>query len=457
MKEYCVSIDGKQRELNKVRVSAYPFNRTWPGKQRDLSQSEIAYTVYEYGKGEKSVEVTCNEPIKSITIRPLSKAVECIVSENKASFTIKEYGKYSVEINDIHNTINMFYRPEKVFEYAKSATYCFESGEHNIGLMRLKSGDSVYIGKDAVLNASILAVDCENVKIFGYGILNGKLENRTEKHGDIGWDDENVFEAEMIHTCGGIRMYRSKNITIDGITVTDPASYAVSFFACENITVRDVCVVGLWKYNTDGIDFFNSKDITVEDCFIRSFDDSMCFKGITAFSDRNTENIHISSCVFWCDWGKNLDIGLATAARNIKDITVNNCDIISSNWTCIAISNGQWADIQNIVFKDIRIEYRDKYYKPVIQGTDDQVYTEECGTDYLPTFIAITDMRRNWQENVSYPDPRAKIHNILFKDISVFSNTSEIPPILIKKTTEESTMENINFENVRFNGELFNI
>ncbi len=457
MKKYTVKIDGKTVKQNTIRVSAYPFNRTWPGKQRDISQTEEAFTVYEYGDGERSVEIVCSEPVERVTVRPLSKAVQSKIDGNKITLTLKEHGKYVLEVNDVHNSLHLFYRQEKEFEGVKNATYIFESGEHDVGMLKLQSGDSVYIGKDAVLNASILAVDCENVKIFGYGILCGKLEVRTEKHGDIGWDNENLFDPEEIHTCGGIRMFRCKNITLDGITVTDPASYAVSLFASENIDISDVCVVGLWKYNTDGIDFINCRNVTVKDCFIRSFDDSMCFKGFTAFSHKNMENVSVKNCIFWCDWGKNVDIGLASAAKEITNITVEDCDIIHSDRVCISISDGQWADVHDVAYRNIRIEYRDKYYKPIFQESDEQRYVVEYDTDYAPMLSIITDARRNWQGNISYPDKRTKIHDIVFENIEIFSPISKVPEVLIEKTTDESTIENIRFENIKFNGKTIEL
>lgn len=49
-------------------------------------------------------------------------------------------------------------------------------------------------------------------------MLNAGWEERSEKHGDIGWDDETHFEPEAVHTYGGIRFFSSENILVDGIT-----------------------------------------------------------------------------------------------------------------------------------------------------------------------------------------------------------------------------------------------
>ena len=39
---YEITVNGKRGHAVKTRVSAMPFNRLWPGKQRSLEQTEFA-------------------------------------------------------------------------------------------------------------------------------------------------------------------------------------------------------------------------------------------------------------------------------------------------------------------------------------------------------------------------------------------------------------------------------
>ena len=39
--DYEVYVNGVKAELNTARVSAYPFNRRWPGHQRQIEQTEL--------------------------------------------------------------------------------------------------------------------------------------------------------------------------------------------------------------------------------------------------------------------------------------------------------------------------------------------------------------------------------------------------------------------------------
>ena len=39
--DYEMYVNGEQAALNTARVSAYPFNRRWPGHQRQIEQTEL--------------------------------------------------------------------------------------------------------------------------------------------------------------------------------------------------------------------------------------------------------------------------------------------------------------------------------------------------------------------------------------------------------------------------------
>lgn len=452
---YQVKVNGKAYKVEEIRVSAMPFNRTWPGKQRDISQSEIAYMVRVFENEPVHVEIKSSMEFEKVIVRPLSREIMPHADGKKIYFSIEQYGQYTVEIDGEHHALHLFYDPLRDFaEYGK-ATYSFGPGEHYPGLIRVKSGDRIYIDKDAVVYGSIFGVEVSDVKIFGHGVLNAGWEVRCEKHGDIGWDDETHFEPEAVHTYGGIRFYRSESILVDGITVCDPASYAVSFFDSSNINIKKVKVVGLWKYNNDGIDFINCENVRVKGCFVRSFDDSLCLKGFTAFSNRNTENVIVEECVFWCGWGKTCEIGLASACREIKNVVFRNCDLIHNCHNCISISNGQWAHVHDVCYENINVEYSADNQVSVYQQSDEQIY-EPGDKVQMPNLIYISDSRRNWQGHKSEDDPRCRITDVKFKNIRVTMDpgTGKKPVIRIDRCMTCSDIRNITVKDLYVNGEL---
>lgn len=175
-------------------------------------------------------------------------------------------------------------------------------------------------------------------------------------------------------------------------------------------------VSGAHRRRYHGIDLFNCSNAIIKNSFVRSFDDSICIKGISAFSDRNCERITVYNCVLWCGWGKTLEISLATAAKKIREITFSNCALIHNQITCISIANGQFADISDVLYKNITVEY-EYCDMPVYQNSDDQIY--EGNSNYLPSLLVITDNRRNWQGNCSAEDESRSVENIAFENIRV--------------------------------------
>lgn len=451
---YTVKVNGNKVKLEEIRVSALPFNRVWPGKQRDISQSEIAYMLRIHDDEPVFIEVTPVGTFKRVDIRPYSKNIEYTCANGGISFEVKKHGQYTVEFDGEHFAIHLFFDPVRDFgEYGKP-TISFGPGIHNAGLIKVKSNDRIYIDKNAVVYGSIVGIDVDNVKIYGYGILNAGWEIRREKHGDIGWDDESCFEPGLLHTYGGIRMIGCENITVDGIVVCDPASYAISFYKSCGIDIFNVKVAGLWKYNNDGIDFFNCSEVCVKDCFVRSFDDALCLKGLTAFSEKSVENVLIENCVFWCGWGLTLEMGLASACPEMKNIIYKDCDLIHNSFACLSINNGQWAYIHDVVYENINIEYS-KFCKPfVIQKDDSHIYDGQDAVQ-IPIFARITDGRRNWQGNKAKDeDPRCKISDILYKNISIYADAEIMLKdiVRIQKCMKCSNFSNITFENITVNG-----
>ena len=451
---YKVKVNGQCCKVEEIRVSAIPFNRTWPGKQRDIGQSEIAYMVRIFDDGPVDIEIESSVDFKEVVVRPLSKKIKFMIKDSSIGFSIRKHGQYTVEVNGEPHALHLFYDPIRNFTEYGSATYHFGPGEHYPGLITVKSDDSIYIDKDAVVYGSVFGIGVKNVKIYGHGILNAGWEERREKHGDIGWDDETTFTPEAVHTYGGVRLYSCENIVMDGITICDPASYAVSMFDSSNIEIKYAKVVGLWKYNNDGIDFFNCENVHVKKCFVRSFDDSLCLKGITAFSERNMQDVVIEDCVFWCSWGKTCEIGVASACKEIKNIIFRNCDLIHNCHYCIDISDGQWAYVHDITYENINIEYSACKNKPVLQRSDEQRY-EVSEQLHIPVLIKISDGRRDWQGHKSEDDPRCRIADIHFKNINVFMDEKidKKPEILIQRCMSCSDITNILTESIFINGE----
>lgn len=76
-----------------------------------------------------------------------------------------------------------------------------------------------------------------------------------------------------------------KNIKIEGITIRDSLVYNIRPLACDTVDIKNVKLIGNWRYNSDGIDMHNYTDVSIDNCFLRTFDDSICVKGFDCYHD----------------------------------------------------------------------------------------------------------------------------------------------------------------------------
>ena len=57
----------------------------------------------------------------------------------------------------------------------------------------------------------------------------------------------------------------------------DSSTWTMPIRQSDRVTVKNVKLLG-YRANSDGIDICNSRDVTVEDCFIRTLDDLIVVK-----------------------------------------------------------------------------------------------------------------------------------------------------------------------------------
>ena len=132
-KDISVTVDGKPVGCYAARVSAIPFNRVWPGKQRPLEQTETAPFLPFTLRGPADFCVATGETPVEAVIRPLSKNVVPVIDGGAVRFTLREPGQYTVEINGRRHALHLFAEADRpaAFDPAK-ATYRFPAGVHKL-------------------------------------------------------------------------------------------------------------------------------------------------------------------------------------------------------------------------------------------------------------------------------------------------------------------------------------
>lgn len=109
--EYCVKVNGKQAQLNFARVSAYPFNRRWPGHQRDIDQSEITSFLSLETDERLDFEITVKAPFEKVEIRPKRLNITPRIEGNKIYFSLEKPAYFTVEPFGRNRALHVFADP----------------------------------------------------------------------------------------------------------------------------------------------------------------------------------------------------------------------------------------------------------------------------------------------------------------------------------------------------------
>ncbi len=458
-KDYKVLLNGKEVNVYTCRISAYPFNTWWPGHQRPVNQTEIVSYVNIVSDEEIDLEVVplTKSVNGKVMIKPYSKEVNYEKTENSIKFSLKENGAYVLEIDDYHGLLYIFNSKPVLCENPDDVTYYFGKGVHFPGKITLKSNESVYVDKDALVYGCIFAEDAENIRIFGNGIFDDSGEERFSEH---------CYEP---YTIGNVKFYDCNNISIEGVGFTNSAVWCINIFHCSNMVMDGMKVFGQWRYNTDGVDIVNSNNITIRNSFIHSFDDTITIKGIDRYYQYSNYDMLFEHNVLWCDWGKTCEIGLETAAPEYKNIVFRDCDILRAGNTACDIQNGDNADVHDIVFEDIRMELESFYTKPVLQSNQEMVYNAKDSLE-VASVLRVRNKRfremyqflkpGDFESEIKIGDPRfAAVHNITYKDIKVYCDEklfeeygTKILTFVVENEIPTSDYSNFVVENLSING-----
>ena len=463
--DYLIYVNGTKVESNTARVSAVPFNRRWPGHQRGLEQTEKIQFLSLATDETLSIEIIPQTPFESVKIRPRSLGIIPTIENGTIKFTLDKPAYFTVEPYGRNRALHIFADPMPEYNVNTSSpdVLYFGTGEHDVGLIELQSNQTLFIDEGAVVYACVRVIDAENIKILGRGILdNSKNKEKILFEASAENNSEAVNNAIREHT---VQIEYCKNIEIDGITIRDSLVYNIRPLGCENLTVKNVKIIGCWRYNSDGIDMHNCVNVHISDCFIRTFDDSICVKGFDCYYDGDVEaavreamyrngkaydvfkNVLVENCVIWNDWGKCLEIGAETRAEEICNVTFCACDLIHLTGPALDCMNVDYADVHDIAFSDINIEADEIIPISLIQKNNAQVY-QNTDINYMPLTISIGVVYHH--EYSAGGVRRGRNRNIIFKNINLYSN--KLPKMQFFGYDNAHKTENILITNFYLNG-----
>lgn len=403
----------------------------------DVRNASMAYFDFS---GRVEVEITFPRfyTVYRVDIRPLSLHIKPEIEPKKVTFTLDRPVNLSVEINkDRFHNLHLFAGdldkalaevPDKNDENVllvkgsltrpgflsdetsrqleqmpegmspdghPRRTLYVEAGIYYIGeaIWRLPSHTSIYLEGGAVLIGGLAFEHGEGLRIYGRGIL---------------------YLADFARFSGinGIRLNHSKDIVIENLMFINPPHYTVSLGDCAQVTVRGVKSFSCEGWS-DGIDMMSCRDVTLEQCFLRTSDDCVAVYGSRWDNFGDSRNILARDMALWADVAHPLMIGThgdhAHDGDIIEHITFENIDILEHHefqagyLGAMAINAGDKNLVRDVVYRNIRIE-------PFEHGK-------------------VLDFQVRWNKDYN-PAPGRGIEHILLEDIDIISGDGEEPSVI---------------------------
>ncbi len=317
------------------------------GKEVFVYDNPVAAYAYFDMAGDVTVEIKPAIDIKWVDVRPVSLGITPSWKNGSITFTLKEPCKISVELNrNIGRPLFIFANPpeQAIPDRHEKNVIFYESGKvHDVGIVELKSNQTVYIEGGAIVKGVFIARNAENVTIRGRGILDG-----SEARG---------LKADYLKWTRLINIVESKNVIVRDIILHNSNTWQVVPVMSENINITNLKLIS-GNPSDDGIDIVRSSHVTVDNCFIRVKDDCVAIKAFMPDNkNRGVHDISVKNCVLWnAEWGNGIETGFELLS-NVSDVTFRNIDIIHvESGAVLSIHNSGKAIVQNVLYEDIRIE-----------------------------------------------------------------------------------------------------
>lgn len=180
----------------------------------------------------------------------------------------------------------------------------------------------------------------KNVRIYGEGVINGR--GRT-------------FHAAHPHFNSRpflLRLRECENVTVEGISLMDSACWNFHIMNCDHVTVRGITIRSRVNGNNDGIDIDASRHCLIEDCFIDTGDDAICFKTTV---DRPCAHNKVRRCTLTSNWAA---IKLGTeSVGDFEDIEISDIFVYDTNGCAIKIEPVDGANVRDIRIENINFDH----------------------------------------------------------------------------------------------------
>jgi hypothetical protein len=307
-------------------------------------------------RGPVLVEATCREEVRSARVRPASAGITPVVRGRTVSLAVAKPRPLTVEVNGEDGPVlHLFANPieEDVPDPRDPSVLWFGPGVHDVRRLVVGDGKTVYVAGGAVLRCGV--GPAEESTISTYSGLPNYAPSIELRGCGVTLRGRGIVDGSRCPTHARCLLAaEGSDIAIEGVILRDASHWTLPIRRSDRVTVRAVKFLG-HRANSDGIDIVNSRDVTIEDCFLRTLDDLIVVK-----SDRGdgpVERLRVRKCVLWNEVAHALSIG-AEISEDVSDVVFADSDVIRDRgreWT-LRVYHGGAAEVRDVRFENLRIE-----------------------------------------------------------------------------------------------------
>lgn len=444
MPDYTVKVNGQ--EAGTYLAHAFPgaggiMEKTVSGRPA----TEVGVSYFDFF-GSAEVEITVNHTelgdASNTVIRPLSLGIRPTIEGSTIKFTLYQPCNISIEPWGTQRPLQLFANPlekNKPDFSAENVRY-YGPGVHYIDPVQIQDNETIYVDGGAVVYTKPQEEYTDGGVYYGYNIKSIE-PTFSARRDNTGSDDKikNVtirgrgvisgshsFDALQRHQL--LRIYGCKNARVDGVVLLEGSAWNVFVAQSDGVYINNIKIVGYYA-NNDGIDFCDSNNGIVENCYANNADDSFLIK-----SWYSVDNVHFRNCSVWNTVSTSFG-AVCEVIQPITNVSYTDCTVLHStnpSWTeisggVIGIWNNGAADIDGMRFENIVIE-------------DAMAGKEPVKINVYPTMA-------------EGPKEFAEVKNILFKNITILDSRDTSFALI---TPYKDGIHDVVFENFIVNGEKVN-
>jgi hypothetical protein len=217
------------------------------GQEQFVYDSEIAAFATFSLSGKVHVSVTSQKAFTRVDIRPKSRNVVLTVEDGTIHFDLDRPCQLSIELDgDIERPLFLFANaPQKRAPKPddKRVRYFGPGKVYEAGEIVLKSNETLYIASGAVVRGRVRAEGARNVRVTGYGILDGTRRD---------------YKTQML------KFSQCTNVEVSGIVILGSYGWTVVPVRSDNVKIVNIKIVG-WRDNDDGVDIVGCHNLGIVD------------------------------------------------------------------------------------------------------------------------------------------------------------------------------------------------